>query len=112
MELALPAIRRNRQDATLLGWLDVLPDDVVRANPVLSVFCGWMPMVSGDLDGVGPRLDDAERALATMTTPDADAEPVEQAQHGVEDLVLGEGPSLADLDDVARLVCDLFRILP
>ncbi len=63
MELALPDLRRNRQDATLLGWLDALPDEVVRRSAVLSVFRGWMLMVSGDLDAVEDRLDDAERAL-------------------------------------------------
>ena len=71
MELALPALRRNRQDATLLGWLDDLPDDVVRRSAVLSVFYGWMQMVSGDLDAVEDRLDDAERALAASEAPDA-----------------------------------------
>ncbi|HEY5857318.1 MAG TPA: LuxR C-terminal-related transcriptional regulator [Aldersonia sp.] len=71
MELALPALRRNRQDATLLGWLNALPDDVIRRSAVLSVFYGWMLMVSGDLDAVEDRLDDAERALATGRTPDA-----------------------------------------
>ena len=64
MELALPDLRRNRQDSTLLGWLDALPDDVVRRSAVLSVFRGWMLMVAGDLDAVEDRLDDAERALA------------------------------------------------
>jgi LuxR family maltose regulon positive regulatory protein len=64
MELAVPAIRRNRQEAMLLGWLKALSDDAVRRSPVLSVFYGYMLMVSGDLDPVEPRLDDAERALA------------------------------------------------
>ncbi len=71
MELALPDLRRNRQDATLLGWLDALPDEVVRRSAVLSVFRGWMLMVAGDLDAVEDRLDDAERALAGAGTPDA-----------------------------------------
>ena len=47
-----------------MGWLDALPDDVVRRSAVLSVFRGWMLMVAGDLDAVADRLDDAERALA------------------------------------------------
>jgi LuxR family transcriptional regulator, maltose regulon positive regulatory protein len=67
MELAVPAIRRDRREATLLGWLKVLPDAAVRRSPVLSVFFGYLLMVAGDLDGVEGRLDDAERALA-MTT--------------------------------------------
>jgi LuxR family maltose regulon positive regulatory protein len=68
IELALPALRRNRQDATLLGWLDALPEDVIRRSAVLSVFSGWMLMVSGDLDAVEGHLDDADRALATGST--------------------------------------------
>jgi LuxR family maltose regulon positive regulatory protein len=74
IELALPAMRRHRQDAMLLGWLAVLPDEVVRRSAVLSVFYGWMLMVSGDLEAVEDRLDDAERALAAGSTPGADNE--------------------------------------
>ena len=37
IELAVPAMRRSRQEATLLGWLKALPDELVRARPVLSV---------------------------------------------------------------------------
>ncbi len=73
MELAVPAIRRNRQDAMLIGWLKALPDDAVRRSPVLSVFFGSMLMVSGELDAVEPRLDDADRALASV--PGASAPP-------------------------------------
>ena len=64
MELALPTVRRNRQDAVLIGWLKALPDDAVRRSPVLSVISGWSLMVSGELDAAEPRFDDAERALA------------------------------------------------
>jgi LuxR family maltose regulon positive regulatory protein len=73
MELAVPAIRRNRHEGMLLGWLKALPDDAVRRSPVLSVFRGYMLMLSGDLDAVEPRLDDAERALAGV--PDGSAPP-------------------------------------
>jgi LuxR family maltose regulon positive regulatory protein len=73
MESAVPTIRRNRQEAMLLGWLKALPDDAVRRSPVLSVFYGYMLMTSGDLAAVEPRLDDAERALAAV--PDGSAPP-------------------------------------
>lgn len=73
MELALPTIRRKRQDAMLFAWLKELPDDAVRHSPVLSVFYGFMHMVSGDLDGVEPRLVDAEKALAAV--PEGSAPP-------------------------------------
>ncbi len=76
MELAVPTVRRNRQDAVLLGWLKALPDDAVRRSPVLSVISGWSLMVSGELDAAEPRFDDAERALA--------GEPGGSAPHGAE----------------------------
>ena len=37
VELAIPAMRRTRQEATVHGWLKALPDEVVRVRPVLSV---------------------------------------------------------------------------
>ena len=39
VELAIPAMRRTRQEATVRGWLKMLPDEVVRVRPVLSVGC-------------------------------------------------------------------------
>ena len=71
IELAVPAMRLDRQDGMLLGWLKELPDDAVRRSPVLSVFYGNLLMAAGDLDAVEPRLDDAERALAAV--PDGPA---------------------------------------
>jgi LuxR family maltose regulon positive regulatory protein len=65
METALPGMRRNRQDSLLMGWLRALPDEAVRLSPVLSVFYGWMLMMTGDLGRVEARLDDATHALAT-----------------------------------------------
>ena len=71
-ELAVPTLRRNRQDWMLRNWLDALPEDVVRRSPVLSVFYGHLLMAGGDLDAVENRLDDAESALAAV--PDGSAE--------------------------------------
>jgi len=73
MELAVPAIRRHRQEAMLLGWLKALPEESVRRSPVLNVFFGYMLMVTGDLDAFEPRLDDAERELAAV--PEGSAPP-------------------------------------
>jgi LuxR family transcriptional regulator, maltose regulon positive regulatory protein len=64
VELALPQMRRGRQDATLLGWIGALPDSVVRRSPVLNILSGWSMMLAGDLDAMEARLDDAEAALA------------------------------------------------
>jgi LuxR family transcriptional regulator, maltose regulon positive regulatory protein len=63
VELAIPALRRNRQEATIRGWLDAIPADVVRVRPVLAVgFIGAL-MAGGEFEGVEDRLQDAERWL-------------------------------------------------
>ena len=67
VELAIPAMRRTRQEATVRGWLEVIPDEVVRVRPVLSVgFAGALLSV-GEFEGVEARLRDAERWLDTTT---------------------------------------------
>lgn len=64
VEHALPQTRRARHDTTLLNWIAALPEEVVRGSPVLSILAGWSAMMTGDLDGMEARLDDAEAALA------------------------------------------------
>ena len=63
VELAIPALRQGRQDATLLHWLEALPDEVVRVRPVLSVGLVGALMSAGELEGVEARLRDAESWL-------------------------------------------------
>ncbi len=77
VELALPAMSRNRQEATLLGWLKVLPNDLVRARPVLSVAYAHMLLDSGAVDGVEDHLRDAEWWLDAMA--DSRAQPGDSA---------------------------------
>jgi LuxR family transcriptional regulator, maltose regulon positive regulatory protein len=63
VELAIPELRRSRQEATIRGWLDAIPDDVVRVRPVLAVgFIGAL-MAGGEFEGVEDRLRDAARWL-------------------------------------------------
>jgi LuxR family transcriptional regulator, maltose regulon positive regulatory protein len=63
VERAILAMRRTRQEAKLRGWLEVLPGEVVRARPVLSVYFAGVLLLSGELEGVEDRLRDAERWL-------------------------------------------------
>jgi LuxR family maltose regulon positive regulatory protein len=63
VELAVPAMRRNRQEATLLGWLQVLPEDVVRRRPVLSVHYAGTLLLAGKPEGADAWLRDAENLL-------------------------------------------------
>jgi LuxR family maltose regulon positive regulatory protein len=64
MEEALPELRRTRQDGVLLLWMRSLPEPVVRRSPVLCLVSSWSFLMSGDLDAMEARLDDAEAALA------------------------------------------------
>ena len=63
VELTVPALRRSRQEATLLGWLTALPDALIRRMPVLSAEYATTLMMVGELAGVEDRLRDAEQWL-------------------------------------------------
>jgi LuxR family maltose regulon positive regulatory protein len=65
VELAIPAMRRSRQEAALRGWLEVIPDELVRVRPVLSVALAAALLGRGELESVEGRLRDAERWLDT-----------------------------------------------
>ena len=67
VELAIPAMRRTRQETTVRGWLEALPDEVIRVRPVLSVNLAGALLTSGELQGIEGRLRDAERWLEPMT---------------------------------------------
>src|SRR5437667_843470 len=77
VELAWPGMRRSRQEATLLGWLKALPDELLRCRPVLGVAYAHVLLASGEREGVEERLRDAERWLDTTAEmrgrPDAPA---------------------------------------
>jgi LuxR family maltose regulon positive regulatory protein len=77
VELAIPAMRRSRQEAAVRGWLELLPDELVRVRPVLSVGFAGALLAVGELEGVESRLADAERWLTPTagvpTSPQAPA---------------------------------------
>jgi LuxR family maltose regulon positive regulatory protein len=64
-ELAWPAMDGTFQSATWLGWVKALPDELVRARPVLSVGYAWALLDGGELEASESRLRDAERWLDT-----------------------------------------------
>ena len=67
VELAIPAMARTRQEATVRGWLEMIPDELVHVRPVLSVGFAGALLTGGELEGVEDRLRDAERWLAPAT---------------------------------------------
>jgi len=67
VELAIPAMARTRQEATVRDWLEMIPDELVRVRPVLSVGFAGALLTGGELEGVEGRLRDAERWLDPPT---------------------------------------------
>jgi LuxR family maltose regulon positive regulatory protein len=67
IELAIPAMLRSRQEAAVLGWLELLPAEVVRVRPVLSVGLAGALLAVGEFEGVEARLRDAEGWLDGAT---------------------------------------------
>ncbi len=65
VELALPVLRRDRQRAVTLAWLEALPDALIKARPVLGTGYVWVLLEAGRLEAAEARLRDAERWLDT-----------------------------------------------
>jgi LuxR family maltose regulon positive regulatory protein len=51
------------EGTTLLHWLEMLPDEIVRSRPKLSVFYAWALIVAGKVDDVEFHLQNAEQEM-------------------------------------------------
>ena len=64
VEIAAPALRRQRGEGVIRSWIGAIPDDVVARRPVLAgVFVAAL-MADNEFEGVAKRLDDLEVVLA------------------------------------------------
>ncbi len=63
MEVAIPAVRKSRDEATLRAWFDELPPDVLRVRPVLAVGLVGVMMAAGEIDRAEDALRDADHWL-------------------------------------------------
>ena len=63
VELAFPALRRDRQEDVVLAWGAALPDHVVAHRPVLAIELVGGLMASNAFDGIEERLHDVSRQL-------------------------------------------------
>ncbi len=95
LERSVPLAAFRGQLRTVLGWLDALPDDLVRARPILCIYHAAMLLFTGDLAGAEARLRDAERAVAPHPASDK------------AKTILGQVAALRV--DLARFVGDLPR---
>ena len=68
IELAIPAMRQGRQEATLRRWLEAIPDELVEVRPVLAV--GYVGVTAGQRRSRGRRGAAAPgRAMAGAGAP-------------------------------------------
>lgn len=63
IKIEMPTMQQQRQELTLVGWLGMLPAEVVRADPELAVGYAGAVLSSGRTDGVDRLLHDAETAI-------------------------------------------------
>lgn len=98
VELAGAAMRKSRQEATLLGWLQALPDEVLRNRPVLSVHYAGTLMSNGKLEGVETRLRDAEQWLETSEVSNESSR-----AESLRGLASSESPIVLDKEEFRRL---------
>ncbi len=63
IELSWREMDRNYQNATSLGWLKALPDELLRIRPILNTGYAWALLAEGELEAAEQRLRDAERWL-------------------------------------------------
>ena len=66
-ELVWPAMSEGIQSIKWLSWLKELPDEFVRARPVLSLGYAWAFLNSGEMEAAEARLRDVERWLEPAT---------------------------------------------
>ena len=78
VELATPAMLKDRREGALLGWLEALPGDAIKVRPVLTVRYAGTLLSTNRTEGVESLLRDAERWLesANRTTEATSAEEV------------------------------------
>lgn len=63
IERAWPEMDENFQSATWLGWVQELPEELVRARPVLLIGIAWSFLNDGELEAGEPYLREAEQLL-------------------------------------------------
>lgn len=80
IELAGPATDdRSIHPTTWLGWAKMLPEELVRAQPVLNVWYAYALLGRGELEAAEARFEDTERWLeqadVQLETPSAESCP-------------------------------------
>jgi LuxR family transcriptional regulator, maltose regulon positive regulatory protein len=113
LELGMPALARDRQEAKLRAWVERLPEEVLAGRPVLSNGYAGALMSTGEFEGVERHLRTAERWLETP--PAAHGEIVRANDEGLRHLPAAVAVHRAGLalatGDLAATVAHAHRAL-
>lgn len=71
LERAIPSMRRHRQEKLFRAWMEPIPDEVVRARPVLTVAYVGVMVSLGHFTDAEDRLREAELRLSEVANADA-----------------------------------------
>jgi LuxR family maltose regulon positive regulatory protein len=93
---------------TLLGWLEALPDSVVRGNARLSLAYAMALRVTNQLEAVEARVQDAERGLQA-DMPEEQTRVIMGWATGMRALI---ALSAGDVARCATLACQALELLP
>jgi LuxR family maltose regulon positive regulatory protein len=104
IEGAAQDVFMRSQVATLLAWLDALPESELRQRPRLSVFHAWALLITGRVAAAESRLADAELALSSPDGSQVTDRAALEAQVTVSRALLGfyMGSDVPHALDLAR----------
>lgn len=92
---AMPGMQAQRQEVTLVGWLESLPPETIRADPALAVGFAGCLLSAGRTDRVEQLLADAEAAGGT-------SDGVTAIRRGVSLYRAAQAMTAGDLDTATR----------
>lgn len=69
LERDIPAMRKHRQEAQFRNWLKAVPEEALRARPILIVAYVGVLVSLGEFAGVEERLNAAESQVGTLDSP-------------------------------------------
>ncbi|MFA9558975.1 LuxR C-terminal-related transcriptional regulator [Evansella sp. AB-rgal1] len=67
IELSWSGMDKSLQAATWLSWVKMLPDEMIKNRPVLSVGYAWALLDTGEMEESEQRLQDAEKCLERLS---------------------------------------------
>jgi len=96
------------QVQTALGWLNLLPHDLLRTRPMLCILHSLALLFTNDLDAAEARLQDAERCISSDTPPAA----AHLTQGNVAAIRANIATYIGDLKACASYGEQVLRLLP